>query len=164
MKKCMFVLMLFFTIVFMSCQTKVELNEVSNFSLDSVRMDIAASNMAFDKSWATGDSVAFGNLYTSDAWISAPNMKRMTGTAAITGFFSGGYAWGIRNGKLTTEEVMGGPEMVSETGKYVISDSAGKTMDEGKYMALWKQDNGKWKMYRDMWNSDLPPPATAPAK
>ena len=91
-------------------------------------------------------------------------MNRMTGTAAITGFFSGGYALGIRNGKLTTEEVMGGPEVVSESGKYIISDSAGKTMDEGKYMVLWKQENGKWKMYRDIWNSDLPPPAPAPAK
>lgn len=157
-------MVLFFTVVFMSCQAKLETKEVNNFSLDSVKAAITASNAAFDKSWATGDSVAFGNLYTSDGWLSAPNMNRMTGTAAITGFFSGGYALGIRNGKLTTEEVMGGPEVVSESGKYIISDSAGKTMDQGKYMVLWKQENDKWKMYRDMWNSDLPPPAPAPAK
>lgn len=160
----MLVSMLCFTVAFMSCQTKVETKEVNSFSLDSAKAAITASNDAFGKLWVSGDSTGYGNCYTSDAQINAPNMERMTGTAAAMAFFNGGYAWGIRGGTLTTEEVMGGPEVVGETGKYVITDSAGKAMDKGKYLVLWKQENGKWKMHRDVWNSDNPMPAATPAK
>lgn len=164
MKKIIFILMLVITAVFISCETKVATTKEITFSLDSAKADIAASNESFAKFWAAGDSTGFGNCYTSDAQLNVPNMERMTGTAAAMGFFNGGYAWGIRGGSLTTDEVMGGPEVVGETGKYVITDSAGKAMDKGKYLVLWKQENGKWKMHRDIWNSDNPLPAAAPAK
>ena len=164
MKKCMVVLTLCVTISFMSCQTKVETKDVSSFNLDSAKAAITASNDAFGKMWAAGDSTAFGNCYTTDAQLNAPNMERMKGIAAAVAFFSEGYSWGIRGGSLTTEEVMGGPEVVGETGNYVITDSAGKAMDKGKYIVLWKMEDGKWKMHRDIWNSDNPMPAAAPAK
>ena len=160
----MFILTLFISILLMACQTKVESTKESSFSLDSAKADIAASNNSFGKLWAAGDSTAFGNCYTSDAQLNAPNMERMTGSAAAISFFNGGHSMGIRGGSLNTEEVMGGPEVVGETGKYVITDSAGKAMDKGKYLVLWKQENGKWKMHRDIWNSDNPMPPAAPAK
>jgi len=165
MKKLMFVLMLLITVGFISCDSKestVTAKE-SGFSLDSAKAAIATLNDGFGPNWAKGDSVAFGNAYTSDAQVYVPNMERLSGTSNIVDFFGGGYRWGIRGGKLTTDEVIGGPEFVAETGKYEITDSSGKTMDKGKYLALWKQENGKWKMYRDMWNSDLPMPGE-PAK
>ena len=67
---------------------------------------------------------------------------------------------GIRNIKLTTQEVMGGKDAVAETGKYEMMDAGGKTLDNGKYIAVWKEENGKWKMYRDEWNSAMPVAAT----
>jgi hypothetical protein len=39
-------------------------------------------------------------------------------------------------------------------------------VDSGKYLVRWVQQNGKWLLAQDIWNSDLPapmPPA-APAK
>jgi ketosteroid isomerase-like protein len=86
-------------------------------------------------------------------------MPRMCGTAAITAFFNGGYAMGVRNIQLTTDEVMGGAEAVAETGKYAMLDSAGNTLEKGKFIVLWKEENGVWKMHRDVWNSDDAPPA-----
>ncbi len=62
----------------------------------------------------------------------------------------------------TTEDVVGGLEVVAITGTCVILDSAGNKLEKGKFIVLWKQETGIWKMYRDIWNSDaspLPPPS-----
>jgi ketosteroid isomerase-like protein len=164
MKKCMFLFMVGGMLGFAGCESKSETVQVSSFSLDSVKTAIATSNDAFGQVWAAGDSTAYGNCYTKDAQLFVPNMERMTGKGAAMAFFNGGRAWGIRGGTLTTEEVVGGPEVVGEIGKYVITDSAGKAMDKGKYIVLWKKEEGKWKMHRDIWNSDNPMPAASAAK
>jgi ketosteroid isomerase-like protein len=149
---------------FNSCANESSKTEAtSSFSLDSVKAAIAASNAAFSASFPVGDSVAFANCYTTDGCISVTNMPRMCGTQAITSFFNGGYQAGVRGVSLTTEEVMGGKEGVVETGKYEMFMANNVSADKGKYMVLWKEENGKWKMHRDIWNSDGPPPA-APAE
>jgi len=34
-------------------------------------------------------------------------------------------------------------------------------VDSGKYIVRWEQQNGKWVMVDDIWNSDLPIPQPA---
>jgi hypothetical protein len=48
-----------------------------------------------------------------------------------------------------------------ETGRYEIYGAENKLMDKGKYVVAWKPVNGDWKLYRDIFNSDMP---AAPAK
>jgi len=43
-------------------------------------------------------------------------------------------------------------------------DSAGNTLEKGKFIVLWKEQNGVWKMHKDVWNSDDAPAAAAPSK
>lgn len=152
-------------ILFSSCNNEAAKTETSGFSLDSAKAAIAASNKVFGASFGTGDSTAFVNLYTSDGCMYPPNMPKMCGPAAITAFFNEGYKGGIRNIALTTEEVMGGKDGVIETGKYEVFIANNVSVEKGKYVVGWKEENGKWKMHRDMWNSDAPPPPpVAPAK
>lgn len=129
------------------------------FSLDSAKAAIATSNTSYGNSFATADSVSFINHYTSDGCISPSNMPKMCGAQAINAFFKGGYKMGIRGIKLTTDEVMGSKEAVSETGTYEIFADKNVSIDKGKYIVIWKEENGKWKMHRDIWNTDLPMPA-----
>lgn len=138
-----------------------EATPADSFSLDSVKAAIAASNATFGDGFATGDSVAFASHYTSDGCISPSNFPKMCGTSAIMAYFNGGYKMGIRGIKLTTEEVMGGKEGVIETGKYELFADKNMSIDKGKFIVMWKQENGTWKMYRDVWNTDLP---AAPSK
>ena len=133
--------------------------EATAFSLDSVKAAIAASNKVFGECWATGDSVKFAGCYSADACINPPNLPRMCGSKAISAFFNGGYQMGIRNIKITTEEVMGGPDVVAEIGVYEMFADKNVSIDKGKFIVAWKQEDGKWKMHRDVWNSDAPPPA-----
>jgi ketosteroid isomerase-like protein len=34
--------------------------------------------------------------------------------------------------------------------------AAAPMTDTGKYLAYWRQSDGKWLMVYDIWNSDLP--------
>lgn len=152
-------------ILFSSCNNEAAKTETAGFNLDSVKAAIAASNKVFGTSFATGDSVAFANCYTSDGCIYNANMPKICGTDGIRSFASIGYNSGIRNVVLTTEEVMGGKEVVVETGKYEVFVANNISVEKGKFVVAWKEENGKWKMYRDIWNSDAPPPPpAAPAK
>lgn len=131
--------------------------EPAAFNVDNAKSAITESNKAFSASFATGDSTAFANCYASDACIYVEGMPKMCGTASLTTFFNEGYKQGIRNVALTTDEVMGGQEGVIETGRYEMFMANNVSADKGKYMVMWKEENGKWKMFRDIWNTDIPP-------
>lgn len=147
-----------------SCNNEgVKTETTAGFSLDSAKAAIAASNKMYGGFFSSGDSTGFVNCYTSDACINPTGMPKMCGAQAITAFFNGGRKMGITNAVLTTEEVMGGKDAVVETGKYELFVGDKVSAEKGKFIVIWKEENGKWKMHRDIWNSDAPPPA-APAK
>ena len=141
---------------------KATTSDAPAFSIDSARAAITASNKTFGECWATGDSTKFAGCYSSDACINPPNMPRMCGSKAIMAFFNGGYQMGVRNIRITTEELFGGPEAVSEIGTCEMFADKNVSIDKGKFIVVWKQENGKWKMHRDVWNSDNPPPPPPP--
>jgi ketosteroid isomerase-like protein len=152
-------------IIFSSCNNEAAKTETAaGFSLDSAKAAIASSNKIYGACFASGDSTTFANCYTSDACISPTGVPRMCGTQAITAFFNGARKMGISNLTLTTDEVMGGKEAVVETGKYEMFVGEKISAEKGKFIVVWKEENGKWKMHRDIWNSDAPPPPAAPAK
>jgi ketosteroid isomerase-like protein len=33
----------------------------------------------------------------------------------------------------------------------------GKVVDRGKYIVIWKREQGQWKLHRDIWNTSMPP-------
>ncbi len=151
-------------ILFSACSNEAAKTEASAFSLDDAKAQIEASNKVFGESWATGDSTKFVNCYTADACINPPNMPGMCGSAAITAFFNGGIQMGIKNIVITTKEVFGGKEGVIETGTYDMLVADNVSADKGKFIVMWKEVDGKWKMFRDVWNSDAPAPPPPPAK
>jgi len=59
--------------------------------------------------------------------------------------------------------VWGGASGATEMGRWTWTWPAGATrppgvppVDSGKYMVHWVQQDGKWLMAHDIWNSDLP--------
>ena len=91
------------------------------------------------------------------------NMPAFSGTAAITNFGSILYKMGIKNAKLETVNVWGGKDLVVEEGSSNIFDDKGAVVDKGKYIKIWKQEDGKWKLFRDIFNSDMPPAPARPS-
>ena len=163
MKKVCFVLFAA-TAVFACKQPAGSADPVASFNLDSAKMAIVTANNTFTDAFAKGDSLAASNCYTKDGCIMPDGgTPKICGKEGIAKFFAGAKKMGLASIKLTATDVTGGKELVSEEGNYEISAADGKTLDKGKYIVNWKQEDGHWKIYRDIWNTDMPP-APMPSK
>lgn len=129
---------------------------MEKFDLDNVRNIIEQDHIAYGENFAKGDPTQFSKHYTDDASIFPTNFPKLTGKDAINSFFEGAYRMGIRYIKLTTEEVLGGPEVVTEIGICELFVDGNVSVFLGKFIIVWKQQNGKWKMFKDIWNIDTP--------
>lgn len=125
-------------------------------NLDVVRQEINTSNRLWEQALARGDSAAMVVLYHSHALIYPPNQTMMNSRSDMGRMTAALPGMGIKNAKLTTTEVLGSNDLVVETGTYEMSDGT-KAVDRGKYIVVWKQENGRWRIYRDIWNSDMTP-------
>ena len=142
-------------------QPKADAPESVN--LAAVKDSIEAANKRFSAAVAASDSVGVAALYASDAKLMAPNMPAFSGTGGITNFASEAFKMGIKNIKFDIANVWGSKDLVVEEGAYTISDDKGAVMDKGKYLVFWKQEDGKWKLFRDIFNSDMPPAPAQPS-
>lgn len=135
--------------------------------IDEARKAIDEQNKTYGDCFARLDSAAFLDRYTSDACLMPPGAPAMCGKEGINGFFQ--YStknMGVRNIAITTDELMGSEDAMVEIGQYELFGDSAKTksMEKGKFMVVWKKDNGKWKMHRDIFNNTPPPPPPPPAK
>ena len=55
-----------------------------------------------------------------------------------------------RNLIFTTTSLSTDSEFLVELGTYEFKDSKGSPKHKGKYLVVWKQEDGTWKLYRDM--------------
>jgi len=61
---------------------------------------------------------------------------------------------------LTVTDVIAEGNMAIEIGTYTISmtmPEMGEINDYGKYMNVWENQDGDWKLRADMWNTDMNP-------
>ena len=150
------------TFLFIACNSKTasESNTATEtkpaFDLAAAKKTIDSINAEFGSLVAKGDSAGIANLYHSEAKLMGSNMPAVSGKAGITSAFAGMLSMGIGSATLTTNEVYGNEDIVSEVGVYSMSDKAGKEIDRGKYIVLWKKENSQWKLFRDCFNSDNP--------
>jgi uncharacterized protein (TIGR02246 family) len=162
MKKLFFILFAA-TVLFACKQPANSTDSVATFNLDSAKVAIAAANNVFTDAFAKGDSLGVSNCYAKDGCIMPTGTPKICGREGIAGFFTGAKKMGMASIKLTPVEVTGGKDLVSEEGTYEISGADGNAFDKGKYIVNWIQEDGQWKIYRDIFNSDMPP-APMPAK
>jgi ketosteroid isomerase-like protein len=142
----------------------------------SAKQAIDAANAQWPRLTSTGHADSIAEFYTADAVIMPPNMATMKGKDAVRAFFA--EINGIEPRPILTlraETVVAHGPVAVETGRWHWAYPAGAKLppgtpavDSGKYMGRWEQQNGKWLMVEDIWNSDLPapmaPPPPAPAK
>ena len=145
--------LILFTVVIMlvlSVRTKAQ---NSSRNLEAAKNEIKQSNQLFNEAFSKGDSAAMVALYHSEAKIYPPNGSTLNQRSEMGHMITAIPSMGIKSATLTTTEVLGSGDLLIETGIYEMSDGT-KAVDTGKYMVVWKKENGKYKMYRDIWNSD----------
>lgn len=113
---------------------------------------IAAANRNFMDTFARGDAQGMAALYTADGALLPTNSGTVQGQDAIAEFWGGAMGMGIETATLETVELEGDGSTAIEVGRYALG-GGGETVDEGKYIVIWKNEDGAWKLHRDIWNT-----------
>lgn len=124
--------------------------------MNTIRATIAARNQEFVRAFGRGDIAGIAALYTEQAHLLPPGSDLVQGRAAIESFWQQARASGILEVQLTTVEFAAESEqLVCEIGRYVLTIQQGgeRVQSPGKYVVLWKQEEGEWKLHVDIWNS-----------
>lgn len=152
--------LLLLPLAFVGCATTT----MSSSDAASVRAGVGEGVAAWTSAVNRGDMQAVAALYTEDAVLLPPNHPLVRGRADIGAFFGGLAALAPRDVVLTSDEIEGCGDTAYEVGRYQMSlqpPGASRMTDRGKYIVIWKrQPDGSWKIARDSFNSDLPPPGS----
>ena len=168
MKQNSILFSLFFIVVsftFIACNnsdkkesSKTPEASLTSFDLVKAKKSIEDANTEHMNLIKNSDSIGFANHYTSDAKIMAPGSPTISGRDNFRGFLHGFAKMGLNDFRLKTVDVWGSNDLLGEEGNWSLYDAKGTELDHGKYVVLWKQEDGKWKLFRDCWNSDAPCP------
>ena len=150
-------LLLVFSIA--SCNKKVEETKEAviepTFNLETAKAEIKTANKEFMMYFSAADSIGLANLYTQDAKFMNNGAPAIIGRKNIQSSLSGIMNSGITSVNLKTIDVWGMENLITEEGEIsLFVDEA--VVYQGKYMVLWKKVDGKWKLFRDIFNSNLP--------
>ena len=117
---------------------------------------IVAADETFINTFNRGDAAGIAALYTENGQFLPPNSDFVTGRQAIQATFQGLMDMGIKAVKIETLEVEGYGDTASEVGRYTLEGEDGQVLDQGKFIVIWKQEAGQWKLHRDIINSSMP--------
>jgi uncharacterized protein (TIGR02246 family) len=95
------------------------------------------------------------SLYTPDGMLLPTGVAPVHGREAIGKFWQMVMDMGIKAARLDTVEVEEHGDTAIELGHYLLSGEGGQRIDQGKYMVIWKKQNGQWKLHKDIWNTSI---------
>ena len=165
MKKTIIVSCLALTVLLNACNDDAKKNdaskettktETSKDDMTKVRSDI----QAIENQWADAqnkkDVNALMALYADDAVSMPDGEPTVSGKAAIKAKQEKDLGVPAKYASIAFEtlDVYGQRDVVTEVGKTMYKDAAGKTIGGGKYIAVYEKRDGKWLCIREIYNKD----------
>ena len=120
--------------------------------------EIKSANRNFMETFGRADAEGMGRLYTNNGQLLPSNSDFITGTEGIQTFWQAVMDMGIITAELETIELEGHGDTAIDIGRYTLGGDGGQVLDKGKYVVIWKQEGGQWKLHRDIWNTSMPAP------
>lgn len=137
--------------------------EAATTDAATVRSEIEAINDRFEQTLLAQDAAALAAIYTEDAIAMPPGTPRVEGRAAIESMFADWFTQMAPSESftLTTDEVVlpESGEVAYEIGSYQTSGTSpeGEAYEAtGKYLVIWENVDGEWKIAADSWSEDTP--------
>jgi uncharacterized protein (TIGR02246 family) len=124
---------------------------------EDVKAAIKAANAQMEALFGKGDAAGVAALYAADGQVLPVGMEPVQGADSIAKFWQGAMGSGIAAVTLTTVELYPAGSTATEVGQYALADKTGKNIDHGKYIVIWKKSDGKWKLLRDMFSTNVAP-------
>lgn len=129
---------------------------MKEMTLTTIHDAVVEANKEFMARYKGGDASGMAELYTEEGQVLPPNSDFVTGRTGIQALWQGLMDMGIREVKLETREVDGRDDTAFEVSTYTLLDENGHALDRGKYIVIWKLEDGDWKLHRDIFNSSMP--------
>lgn len=122
----------------------------------SAREAIIAANKQFEAAHLKGDAAAIAAQYTENAQLLWEDREIIQGRAAIEAEWRKDMDGPGRKATLTLLEVEQHGDWAFETSKFLVTAPSGMVIYDGKYICIWKRENGQWKIHRDIGNKNKP--------
>jgi uncharacterized protein (TIGR02246 family) len=114
------------------------------------------TSAAWEVAFNAADAKTLATFYATDAMLLPPNTEFVEGRESIMEFWAPFIT--TIDGKLDIKEAHVHGDLAVMIGTFELTDSEGNPVDRGKYIEVWKRGDGKWEIYRDIWNSSGPKP------
>jgi ketosteroid isomerase-like protein len=153
---------LLFGVLLSSCDKKnfsksaINKNKIAEFDLNAAKVIIQEKTKQFTEAHITKDTAFLNNSFTEDAKIFPPNSDIVVGQKAIAQLNYDWVNYGIHEFKEETLSFYGNEDYLIDEGSYYLRYGAENTIDKGKYINIWKNIEGEWKIYSNIWNTNLP--------
>ena len=125
-------------------------------TIDEVRDTFTSICEQFVKLYNQGDAEGLASLYSEDAKILSPNRDFVEGKKAIQTFWQGALEMGVKSFKSEIVDTDSSGNLGILVGKYTLYSGENQEIDQGKYVSVLKNIDGKWKVHRDVYNSSMP--------
>jgi uncharacterized protein (TIGR02246 family) len=103
----------------------------------------------------SGDADRTADLYTRDGQLLPPGSDLVTGREAVADFWRGVVDSGVETIDIEPLDVDVHGDAAVRVGLATLSDATGGTVDELKFIEVWKRDGEEWRIHRDIWNSNV---------
>lgn len=131
-----------------------QLNNKPGFDSVKAKTELDVQNDLFIAALSRLDSISLGSLYTMDAQI-LNGGKPLIGRAEIIKFYGDMVRAGVTKFGFTTTGLNGSDNnMIVEDGNLYFALTNGTVVTKGRYVLVWKREDGKMKMFRDLYFPD----------
>ena len=125
--------------------------------MENVHELIKSANQKFMDAFKRADAAGIAVLYTDNPKLLPPGSPMMTGKEAVKSFWQSTIDMGVKEASLETLEVESQGNLASEIGRFSLTvqpQGGQSTTMTGKYVVVWKNQDGTWKIHIDTWNTD----------
>tara|TARA_A100000164_G_C21575707_1_gene616122 strand:+ start:181 stop:639 length:459 start_codon:yes stop_codon:yes gene_type:complete len=128
---------------------------------DSNILEIKKVNQKYLEFYNSGNYESVTSLHTEDAVVMPPNVPARIGKDQIMSAIKEEVDMGFTDLKFIENDIKIFGNLAYDEGSYSLNVKSEKgeviDNDSGKYLVVWeKQNDGRWLMKKDIWNSDLP--------
>ncbi len=122
------------------------------FDIAAVAKTLAQQNERYTRAHVAGDVAAIDAMFTRDASCFPPGVEALIGGAAIHDLTVEYVAGGVKRFRMDTMRCYGNEVLVVEQGTYVMTYGPDDVVERGKYLNVWKVEDGAWKIHANIWN------------
>ena len=121
--------------------------------LAAVRRGIEQTSRRFEEAFTKGDVASvMREVYASDARVLPPDAETVRGRDNVAQFWAAAaQQLGIQRVQLEIIELEPVGEQAYEIGRATLTLGGGQQAT-AKYVVIWKQEDGRWKLQVDIWN------------